>query len=272
MLEINKIHQGDCLELMKQIDDKSVDLILCDLPYGTTQCKWDTVIPLDKLWEQYERIIKEEGVIVLTSSQPFTSALVMSNPKLFRYDYCWRKSNSTGHLNANKMPLRQHEDILVFCRKMPKYNPQFFNKVKPRSAQRTVKAKGAYGDNTEGVFRTISDKKGYPRSVLEFNTAYHNRTAGLHPTQKPVPLFEYLIRTYTDEGDLVLDNCVGSGTTVVASKRANRNFIGIEKDKDYVNIANKRLSQGVLLPLDVNTKEDGLPPTPKGMGIRPTIL
>ncbi len=257
MLEINKIHLGDCLELMKQINDKSIPMILCDLPYEKTQCKWDSIIPLNKLWQQYERIITEDGVIVLTASQPFTSALVMSNPKLFRYDYCWRKSNSTGHLNAKKMPLRQHEDILVFCRKMPKYNPQLFTKEKPRSNQRSVKSKGAYGDLKEGIFRVIPKEKGYPRSVLEFNTAYHNRTAGLHPTQKPIPLFEYLIKTYTDEGDLVLDNCGGSGTTAVACKRTNRNFILMEKEQNYVDISNKRLEQCSLNTAFQNKTEKG---------------
>lgn len=257
-LELNRIYHGDCLEVMKKIPDDSVDMILCDLPYGTTQCKWDTQIPLVVLWKTYERIITEDGVIVLTASQPFTSALVMSNPKLFRYDFCWKKSNTTGHLNAKKMPLRQHEDILVFCRKMPRYNPQFFTKAKPRSAQRTVKAKGVYGDNKEGVFRTISTKKGYPRSILEFNTAYHNKTAGLHPTQKPVPLFEYLIKTYTEEGMIVLDNCIGSGTTAIACINTGRNFIGIEKEKEYVEIAMERIKESKAQTTLVVTKEENM--------------
>lgn len=254
-MEINKIYKGDCLELMKQIKDKSINLILCDLPYGTTQCKWDTIIPLDKLWIQYERIITLDGVIILTASQPFTSALVMSNPNLFRYDYSWRKSNCTGHLNAKKMPLRQHEDILVFCRKMPKYNPQIFSKNYVRANQRSVKSKGAYGDAKEGIFRVIPKEKGYPRSILEFNTAYHEREAGLHPTQKPVALFEYLIKTHSDEGDLILDNCIGSGTTAVACKRTKRNFIGIEKEQTYVDIANKRLCQNNLLGVSADSSQ-----------------
>jgi site-specific DNA-methyltransferase (adenine-specific) len=235
------LYLGDCLEIMPTLAAASVDLILCDLPYGTTQNKWDAVIPFEPLWAQYRRVLKNGCAAVLTCSQPFTSALVMSNPTWYRYDWSWHKSNATGHLNAKKMPMRQHEDVLVFASAMPPYNPQMFEKEKPRKAQRSVKSKGSYGDAAEGVFRTVPAEQGYPRSVLEFSTAYHAREAGLHPTQKPVALMEYLIRTYTNEGDTVLDNCMGSGTTGVACKNTGRNFIGIERDTTYFGIARKRI-------------------------------
>lgn len=230
---------GDCLELMRGIPDKSVDLILCDLPYGTTQNKWDSIIPLEPLWAQYKRI--STGAIVLTAAQPFTSILVCSNLPMFRYDWSWCKSNATGHLNAKKMPMRQHEDVLVFGVGKLLYNPQLFVKPSARSAQRSVKTKGSYGDFNEGVFRSIPDEMGYPRSVLNFSTAYHAREAGIHPTQKPVALMEYLIRTYTNEGDTVLDNCMGSGTTGVACLNTGRKFIGIEKDEGYFQKAKDRI-------------------------------
>lgn len=224
---------GDCLDLMASIPDASVDMVLCDLPYGTTQNKWDSVIPFAPLWSHYRRIIKDKSAIVLTAAQPFTSALVMSNPQWFRYDWSWRKSNATGHLNAKKMPMRQHEDILVFANAMPFYNPQMFVKDQARSAQRSVKSKGSYGDVREGVFRTQPNELGYPRSSIDFNTAYHDREAGLHPTQKPVALFEYLIKTYTNEGATVLDNCSGSSTTAIAAINTGRRFICIEKEPVY---------------------------------------
>lgn len=235
------LYLGDCLDVMPTLPAASVDLILCDLPYGTTQNKWDSVVSFEPLWAQYIRVLKVGNAIVLTASQPFTSALVMSNPTWFRYDWSWHKSNATGHLNAKKMPMRQHEDILVFADRMPPYNPQMFEKEKPRAAQRTVKSKGSYGDAAEGIFRTVPIEMGYPRSALNFSTAYHAREAGLHPAQKPVALMEYLIRTYTNEGDTVLDNCMGSGTTGVACKNTDRKFIGIERDPTYFEIARKRV-------------------------------
>lgn len=237
-LQINTIIHGDCLEVMPLIPDKSIDMVLCDLPYGTTQCKWDTVIPFEPLWKEYERICN--GVIVLTASQPFTSALVMSNVSNFKYDMCWRKSNTVGFLNAKKRPLRQHEDILIFCYGVPPYNPQFFVKPSHRAAQKTVMTETC-GKFTEGVFRSVGTDVGYPRSVVEFSTAYHAREAGLHPTQKPVALFEYLIRTYTNENDVVLDNCIGSGTTAIACINTKRNFIGIEKEEKYCQVAEERI-------------------------------
>ncbi len=240
-----QLFNEECLQAMKHIPDGSVDMVMCDLPYGTTQNKWDSVIPLEPLWHEYRRVCKKNAAIVLTASQPFTSALVMSNVKDFKYDWCWRKSNATGHLNAKKMPMRQHEDILIFSTGRVPYNPQLFAKPSARSAQRSVKTKGSYGDFNEGVFREIPEEMGYPRSVVDFSTAYHAREAGLHPTQKPVALMEYLIKTYTNEGETVLDNTMGSGTTGVACGNLGRRFIGIEKDAEhgYFQIAEKRIRE-----------------------------
>jgi site-specific DNA-methyltransferase (adenine-specific) len=239
MLELNRIHLGDCLQGMKRVPDKSVDMILCDLPYGTTACKWDTIIPFEPLWKQYERIIKDNGAIVLTASQPFTSALVMSNPKWFKYSLVWDKKLSTGFLNAKKQPLRRHEDILVFYKKPPAYNPIMEQRGKIRKKGRTnINAK--LTDNY-GVFNnTFTENNIYsPTSILEFSNT--NRTESIHPTQKPVALFEYLIKTYTNEGETVLDNCMGSGTTAIAALNTNRNFIGFEKDETYHAIACERI-------------------------------
>ena len=240
-----KLMQGDCLELMKDIPDGSVDMILADLPYGTTACKWDTIIPFEPLWEQYERIIKDNGAIVLTAAQPFTSALVMSNPKLFKYDWTWRKPRGTGHLNAKKQPLRDKEDILVFYKKQPTYNPQM-SEGEPYTAMKggkntRVSNKGdtTYGKFMNGAeFRNDNSGFRYPKQVIEFGVVERGT---LHPTQKPVALFEYLIKTYTNEGETVLDNCMGSGTTGVACKNLNRNFIGIELDEGYFKIAKERI-------------------------------
>lgn len=238
----SRILCGDAIEMMKTLPDQSVDLVACDPPFQKTQNRWDTLIPFDDMWIEVARVAKKSSPVVLFASQPFTSLLVTSNLAWFRYDWCWRKSNSTGHLNAKKMPLRQHEDILVFCREAPPYEPQLFAKMTVRRAQKSVAAKGSYGEFEEGVFREIPDEMGYPRSVLEFNTAYHDREAGHHPTQKPVALMEYLVRTYSNEGDTVLDFACGSGTTGVACRRTGRNFIGIEKDEGYAAIAEKRIA------------------------------
>jgi DNA modification methylase len=236
--------KGDCLELMKNIPDGSVDMVLCDLPYGTTQNKWDSVIPFEPLWQSYKRVCKPNAAIVLMASQPFTSALVMSNPEQFRYDWTWYKSNVSGFLNAKRRPLRQHEDILVFAKTTDiQYNPQFFTKSSVRKAQKSGSASASYGAYSEGLFRTVPDEQGYPRSIVEFSTAYHAREAGLHPTQKPVALMEYLIRTYTNEDETVLDNTMGSGTTGVACVNANRKFIGIEMDDTYFDVAKTRIME-----------------------------
>ncbi len=238
---INKILHGDCLEWLPQIDDKSIDMILCDLPYGTTACKWDTIIPFEELWSEYERIIKDNGAIVLTASQPFTSALVMSNPRMFRYEWIWDKKNPTNFAMAKKQPLKYYESILVFSKKQTEYYPIKW-RGKPNHKQGSLKnaqRSEVYGkisraeDNLDGLK--------YPRSIIEFPK--HSSQCGLHPTQKPVDLFEYLIKTYTLEGETVLDNCIGSGTTAIACINTNRNFIGIEKDWSYCEIANKRIEE-----------------------------
>lgn len=227
--------QGDCLELMKQVPDKSIDLILCDLPYGTTQNKWDTIIPFDKLWEQYNRIIKDNGAILLFSQMPFGANLIMSNPKMFRYEWVWEKENSTGFLNAKKMPLKKHENILVFYKHLPTYNPQMREGFKPYYNVRVNPWSSNYGDYKATT--TINDDgTRYPIDIIKFN-----RDKGLHPTQKPVALLEYLIKTYTNEGDTVLDNCMGSGSTGVACKNTNREFIGMELDEKYFKVACERL-------------------------------
>lgn len=237
---MKEIIQGDCLEIMKTIPDKSIDMILCDLPYGTTACKWDTIIPFEPLWKQYERIIKDNGAIVLTSSQPFTSALVMSNPEYFKYSWIWEKQKATGFLDSKKRPLKAHEDVLVFSKKSTMYHPQMTAGVPYDKGFRRTNADGSQGA-VYGLFKgkKIINKTGsrYPRSVFKFKTEH-----GLHPTQKPLALFEYLIKTYTKEGDLVLDNCAGSGTTGVACVNLKRNFILIEKEDTYIEIIKNRLS------------------------------
>lgn len=227
-----KIMQGDCLELMHNIPDKSIDMILCDLPYGTTACKWDTIIPFEPLWKQYERIIKDNGGIVLTATQPFSSKLVMSNLKLFKYEWVWEKSRPTNFLNAKKQPLRQHKQIVVFYKKQPVYNPQ--NLI----YQPKINTRSTTGTNcNESGKSNYSEYTNYPNDILKINS----ESKTVHPTQKPLVLFEYLIKTYTNEGDLVLDNCCGSGTTLLAAKNLNRKWIGIEKDESYYKIAVERM-------------------------------
>lgn len=307
----NQVIQGDCLEVMKGMPDKSVDMILCDLPYGTTACKWDTIIPFEPLWGHYKRIIKDNGAIVLTASQPFTSALVMSNPKMFKYEWIWEKNNASNFQLVNYQPLKTHEQILIFIKDVPDMP---FAKIMSENMGRlglkqtdvsklelsrsggmtgwvTNKLNGSqlptakqwdkicklFGikNEYEKILLTVSKptfnltldstkitlsnknkggrlghlssekkrnsylqtKTGYPKTVLRYK-----RETGFHPTQKPVALFEYLIKTYTNEGDLVLDNCAGSGTTGVACKNLNRNYILIEKEQEYIDIINKRLA------------------------------
>lgn len=240
---MNEIIQGDCLEEMPKIPDKSIDMILCDLPYGTTACKWDTIIPFEPLWKEYKRIIKSGGAIVLTASQPFTSALVMSNPDMFKYEWIWEKSKASNFLLAKKQPLKAHENILVFANGTPNYYPQ---KTQGKPYYRGgIKEKHDNPETTNKIpnyhehIRESKDGLRLPRSIQKFTTAEFE--GKLHPTQKPVALFEYFIKTYTNEGDLVLDNCAGSGTTGVAARQCNRNFILIEKDPEYAEIARKRL-------------------------------
>ena len=255
-METNKIYQGDCLELMKQIGDKSVDLILCDLPYGTTACKWDTIIPFEPLWEQYKQIIKDNGAIVLTASQPFTSALVMSNIKMFKYELIWDKKRGFEPQLANIRPQKSHENILIFCNGKTIYNPQktLLKKVDKRvgSGRKNNRLDGKGHNILSSITSGEKEYKDrFPLSIQFFSNA--NQKDKTHPTQKPVALFEYLIRTYSNEGDLVLDNCIGSGTTAVACVNTNRNFIGIELSEEYCKIANERLSK-------LNDGNDGIPP------------
>ena len=233
-----KLYQGDCLEVMKQIPDKSVDMILCDLPYGTTSCPWDVVIPFDKLWEQYNRIIKDNGAIVLFGSEPFSSALRMSNIKNYKYDWVWNKKQTGNPFLAKKQPLKIHENIMVF-------NTSFYKPIMRVGKMRT---KGGSKESNIKVFGGTDKTQNniyYPTSVLDFPNCA-NKSKKLHPTQKPVDLCEYLIKTYTNENDVVLDNCMGSGTTGVACKHLNRNFIGIELDPNYFEIAKNRINGELL--------------------------
>lgn len=237
------LRQGDCLKLMKDIPDKSIDMILCDLPYGVTQNKQDVVLPLDILWKQYERIIKDNGAILLFGQGTFYIKLVNSNQKLFRYDLIWNKVLTSGFLNAKRMPLRQHEQIAVYYKKPPVYNPQF-SKGKPLHGKGTLYKNKEHKNNNYGDFKQLDDiRKGstdkYPTSVLKFKKVHPSKA--IHPTQKPVELLEYLIKTYTNEGETVLDNCAGSMSTVIASTNTNRNCIAIEKDKNYFEIGKKRV-------------------------------
>lgn len=231
---------GDCLELMAKIPDGTVDMILADLPYGTTSCRWDVIIPFEPLWAEYRRIIKPNGAIVLTASQPFTSALVMSNPDWFRYEWIWDKKNPTMFALANKQPLKYHENILVFYGKQPTYNPIKWQGKKNHGDQSAGQMNWS---ESRGAIRRVptdivSGMK-FPRSIIEIEK--HSSQCGLHPTQKPVALFEYLIRTYTNEGDLVLDNAAGSGTTAIAAINTKRRYLLIEKDEKYYEIAKKRI-------------------------------
>lgn len=234
---MNQVLHGDCLELMKDIESNSIDLILCDLPYGTTQNKWDIVIPFEKLWEQYERIIKINGAIVLTAAQPFTTDLINSNRKLFKYDIIWYKALGTGFLNANKMPMRNHEHILVFYDKLPTYNPIMrFGKMREKGN------KGSRTTSNYGEFKPTSkiNDEYFPQSVVDVTNGDKTKESE-HPTQKPVKLFQYLIETYTNTGDIVLDNCAGSGTTAIACIKSKRKYIVMEREFKYVEIIRRRI-------------------------------
>lgn len=235
------LYLGDCLEKMKKLEDDSIDMLLVDLPYGTTNCKWDTVIPLELLWKEYYRICKLKAPMIFTSSQPFTSALVSSNFKHFKYTLVWEKSKATGYLNAKKMPMRAHEDICIFYRKPPVYRPQMWQ-GKPYNKGEAVRPTDVYGKQKKTLVKNDTGLR-YPRSVQYFKTAEsEGRGKAKHPTQKPVALMEYLIKTYSDEGDVILDNCMGSGTTGVACVNTFRNFIGMELDEKYFNIAKERIT------------------------------
>ena len=241
MSTINLI-QGDCLEKMKEIPDGSIDMILCDLPYGTTACKWDVVIPFEPLWEQYKRIIKDKGAIVLFGSEPFSSYLRLSNIDWFKYDLYWKKEKPTNFFQLKRRFGKCTEVISIFYKNQPTYFPQ---KTKHEGKLVTNKPKGSHNSIVAGINKKVlpynDDGTRYPNDILEFRREVLGTT--LHPTQKPVALLEYLIKTYTIEGETVLDNCMGSGSTGVACKNLNRNFIGIEKDENYFNIAKERIEK-----------------------------
>jgi site-specific DNA-methyltransferase (adenine-specific) len=229
---------GDCLEKMQDIESGSVDMVLTDPPYGTTACKWDSIIPLEPMWEQLKRIVKPNGAIVMTASQPFTTTLIASNMKMFKYCWVWEKSHATGFLNAWKMPLKATEDVCVFYGRPPIYNPQLTDKSKRNQRPVTVRTKlsECYGKYDLNIRKCPPDKS-MPTTIQRFN----NAQGTVHPTQKPVALMEYLIKTYTNEGETVLDFTMGSGTTGVACKNLNRSFIGIEMDDKYFEIAKNRI-------------------------------
>lgn len=237
-----EIKQGDCLELMKYIPDKSIDMILCDLPYGTTACKWDSIIPFALLWENYKRIIKDNGAIVLFGCEPFTSQLICSNIEYFKYNWIWVKDKPTGHLNAEKQPMRAYETINVFYKNQCTYNPQYSAKEKKHITpdRKPRKNTELYGDMSKETKRKIPKDMSYPKNVIFFNR-HMTRKIIHHPTEKPVNLLEYLIKTYTNEGEKVLDNCMGSGSTGVACVNTGRSFIGIELNEEYYNIAKERI-------------------------------
>ena len=249
MIELNTIYNEDCLEGMKRIPDKSVDMILCDLPYGTSACKWDTVIPFDKMWEQYKRIIKDNGAIVLTGSEPFSSALRLSNVNMYKYDWKWEKPSGANFLNFKYQPAKVHEDIVVFGKMATSYskkgNMNYFPQMeegKPYEQKSGSQKNNANNATVRSEIKQVVTKNDgvrYPRSVQKFSLDKEK----FHQTQKPVALFEYLIKTYTNENETVLDNCAGSFTTAVACDNTNRNWICIEKEEKYCNIGLKRINE-----------------------------
>jgi len=231
---------GDCLKILPELSDGSVDMVMVDPPYGTTQCAWDSVIPLEAMWDQLRRIVKPEGAMVFTASQPFTTVLIASNMEMFRYEWIWEKNKASGHLNAKKMPMKNHENVLVFYRKPPVYNPQKTDGHEPMNyavRKTTTEVYGAQRATVSDAGTTLR----YPKTVLSIPVVNNDSGGRHHPTQKPVALMEYLIRTYTNEGETVLDFAMGSGTTGVACVNSQRNFIGIEKDAAYAVIAQKRI-------------------------------
>ena len=240
-----KLINGDCLIEMKNIEDNSIDMILCDLPYGTTSCKWDTVIPFDKLWEQYERIIKDNGVIALHGSQPFSSALIMSNLKMYKHEWIWIKNRGSNFANTVREPMKEHESILIFSRGKWVYNKQMQERT-GGGLERT-KYKVEHNNKKREVYKEFKGRKKHKISKLRVPSSHQkfNVEVGLHPTQKPVSLLKYLIKTYTNENDVVLDNCMGSGSTGIACVKLKRDFIGIEKDKEYFYIAKQRIENEI---------------------------
>jgi site-specific DNA-methyltransferase (adenine-specific) len=241
----NQIILGDCYELMKEIPDGSIDAIISDFPYNTTQAEWDQdLIDLPLLWKQLKRVIKTKGTVISTASQPFTTDLIMSNREWFKYELIWSKSHATGHLDANRRPMKQHENIIVFCEGQSTFNPQLTKKSKDKIRNsKTLRVNSdVYGSFKNDTPRSVPVDIGYPLSIVEFNSPYKGGEAGEHPTQKPVALFEYLIRTYTNPGEIVLDPFAGSGTTALAAYATGRQFICFEKERKYWEVANKRLA------------------------------
>lgn len=234
---MQKLLQGDCLELLSTIPDSSVDLLLVDLPYGTTACKWDEVIPLDLLWEQYNRICKESAAMIFTAVQPFTTTLASSNIRNFKYEWIWEKPQGTNPMNAKHMPLKSHENVLIFYRKKPTYNPQMWKSTPYSGFQSDTSKIGEVYGNAKSKHRDNPEGTRYPKTILKFK-----QEKGFHPTQKPVALMEYLIKTYSNENETVLDNTMGSGTTGVACVNTNRKFIGIELEEKYFDVAKERIT------------------------------
>jgi site-specific DNA-methyltransferase (adenine-specific) len=243
-MELNKLYLGDCIDLMPLIPNKSVDMILCDLPYGSTSCIWDIIIPFEPLWEQYERIIKDNGAIVLFGKNPFTAKLILSNEKLFRYELIWEKTRAGNNMQVCKQPSAIHENILVFYKNQPTYNDlKFIVDEKYIDKRKSINDSFYKSEHYKGVMkRKKDDGLRHPQSILPFNSVWGKN---MHPTQKPIELFEWLVKSYTNENDIVLDNAIGSGTTAFACRRNNRNFIGIEKDEVYYNKANKKLNENL---------------------------
>jgi DNA modification methylase len=236
-----RLYCGDCLEVLPTLEAGSVDAVICDLPYGTTQCAWDTVIPFGPMWEQIKRVAKRGAAVVLFGAQPFTSALIMSNPRWFKYDLVWRKVRVTGHLDAKRKPLREHEEVLLFCDGQPTYNPQMakgVEHVRGPFGQHKVGASTVYGKFVDNPSRQNVSSEFYPRSTIEFQAEMQPE----HPTQKPLGLLSYLVRTYTNVGDTVIDFAMGSGTTGVACRMEGRNFIGIDTEAKYVTLAERRIA------------------------------
>ena len=244
---LNQIIEGDCLEVMKKLPDKSIDMILCDLPYGTISCKWDVIIPFQPLWKQYERVIKDNGVIALFSSGLFTGKLMLSNEKLFKYDLVWQKDKPTNFARANKEPMKYHENILIFYKKQPTYNKQMIErtgggKLRCKTGVNHENRKMQGNDKVytnENPITYYDQELKNPSTILEYNTG--RRQDLIHPTQKPIKLIEWLINTYTNENEIILDNCMGSGTTAIAALNTGRFFIGIEKEPKYCDIARQRV-------------------------------
>lgn len=238
MIELNKIYNEDCLEGMKRIPDGSVDCIICDLPYGVLSLKWDSILPTDLLWEQYKRIIKKNGAIILFGTEPFSSLIRTSNLDMYKYDYVWVKTKAGNFASCRKVPMKYHESIMVFYKNYPTYNLTNLHKIKPVKSGRANK--GAKAQQASGDENYMQTESGFNESVLYYSNK-SGKGYSFHPTQKPVALIGYLIKTYTNEGETVLDNCMGSGTTAVACIRTKRNFIGFELQKEYFDIANERI-------------------------------